>query len=133
MKFLSATRLLFAAILAASSGASAADYAWDGGDTNDSLWGSLSNWAGDPSSPPVTGDSLFFSGQVRTITTNNLPADTFFTDVEFSNPINTNFSLNGNRFGVTGDIISRNGSGNFVYSINADPYRFFTGVYKQLS
>src|SRR4051812_41338142 len=84
----------------------ATDSIWNGGGTPDGNWQNANNWGG---IAPLALDSLFFDGNVQTLTTNNFPANTIFANLTFSGSADT-FKLYGNSLVLT------NGSDNGVGS-----------------
>jgi autotransporter-associated beta strand protein len=67
---------------------------WDGGGSTNN-WSEAANWVGDVA--PQPGEKLVFTGTVRQSNTNNFPADTSFTSLEFAVH---GFSVSGNRLAL---------------------------------
>ena len=80
-----------------------ADRTWDGGGDN-SNWNTPLNWDGDTAEPSA-GDRLFFDGALRTSNTNDLAAGTAFSGIIFNSGAGA-FTLNGNPFTLTGDVVT---------------------------
>ena len=87
--------------------AHAAVFTWNGGGT-DNNWQTGANWTN--TIPPATDGSasLNFSGAARTMTTNNITADTVFTGISFANDNSSGktnaFTLSGNRITLGGNV-----------------------------
>lgn len=79
---------------------------WDGG-AADNDWSTAANWVGDQA--PAPGDPLVFSGNVRTTPSNNFPAGTSFTGIEFD-ALASAFTLTGNSMVLGGSIVNSSGS-----------------------
>jgi len=89
-------------ILFASTMAHAAVKSWDGGGA-DANWRTAANW--DDNVMPLTGDSLVFTGAVRTAAVNNFGLSTNFTGITFGSTA-SEFTLSGNQVRFTGSIIN---------------------------
>jgi hypothetical protein len=72
---------------------------WDGGDVDDNLWTSATNWVGDVA--PVEGDYLVFAGSTRLTPNNDFANETSFGSITFSLGAG-NFTLSGNNFIIYG-------------------------------
>jgi len=75
----------------------------------DNNWGTAGNWAvSSANQPPVSGDSLIFSGSTQTTANNNLSAFSF-GGLTFS-PVAGAFSLTGNALTLTGSLLDNSPS-----------------------
>lgn len=73
---------------------------WDGGGA-DANWRTAANW--DADAMPLVGDSLVFTGAVRTAAANNFGITTNFTGITFGSNASA-FTLSGNQVRLTGGI-----------------------------
>ena len=73
---------------------------WDGGGA-DANWRTAANW--DANAMPLVGDSLVFTGAVRTAAVNNFGIATNFTGITFGSNASA-FTLSGNQVRLTGGI-----------------------------
>ncbi len=88
---------------------------WSGGGTNGD-WNTSENW----NTLPTTNSPLVFTGGTRLTSTNNFAVDTAFNGITFTNTTG-DFSLNGNRLVLNGDIIARSpSSGEASHTITTD-------------
>ncbi|MEM6278322.1 MAG: autotransporter-associated beta strand repeat-containing protein [Verrucomicrobiota bacterium] len=80
---------------------------WDGGGS-DSNWTTGDNW----DTPAVAGDTLVFLGTNDTSTFNDFGDNTDFAGIQFTNTsAGENFTLDGNTFDLTGNIVSTAATG----------------------
>jgi fibronectin-binding autotransporter adhesin len=77
--------------------------AWDGGDADDNLWSSGTNWLGD--SAPAANAELRFDTGLRLSNTNDLGASLRFAGVVFEDGAGA-FTLSGDAIDLTGAIIN---------------------------
>jgi fibronectin-binding autotransporter adhesin len=88
---------------------------WSGGGTNGD-WNTSENW----NTLPTINSPLVFTGGTRLTSTNNFAVDTAFNGITFTNTTG-DFSLNGNRLVLNGDIIARSpSSGEASHTITTD-------------
>jgi fibronectin-binding autotransporter adhesin len=103
LKFAATAFTCCALLIVYSASVVAADRIWDGGGANDS-WSTPANWDGDLTAP-VGSDTLTFDGSLRLAPTNNLTADTIFTQLTFA-PTAGSFTLGGNEITLGGNIVN---------------------------
>jgi autotransporter-associated beta strand protein len=108
--------LLAGSALLAVSTAHAAVIDWDGGDVDDSNWGSGDNWVGN-AVPTWATDTIRFSGNTRNAAVNNLAADSLIGPIRF---INDGSAGKTNAFTLSGARITLNG--------NIDTFAMTTGT-----
>jgi len=103
------TRLLPVLAFGLAIASQAAVFTWNGGGS-DNNWQTGANWTNSVSPATDGTASLTFSGNTRTVTTNNITADTVFTAISFVNDNSSGktnaFTLSGNRLTLGGNISS---------------------------
>lgn len=109
---------------------------WDGGGANNNMTNGV-NW--DNNTAPVAGDDLHFAGSTRLTPNNDFAADTSFASITFDSGAG-NFSLDGNRLTLTGDITNNSSNqeailndiilsaGNHVFNAASGIIAFSTSV-----
>jgi len=96
----------FVCIMLAPNWVMGATRAWDGGG-NDGNWTNRFNWDGDNSL--AAGDGLVFpAGAARVTVTNNFPANTTFSSIQFSG---SGYAVHGNAFTLLNGVVAQHASG----------------------
>ncbi len=91
------------ALMAMTGASQAAISTWTGsGDNNN--WMNPLNWSGNAA--PVAGNSLLFTGNLRTDAVNNFAGGTSFTGITFDTSASASFTLSGNGIFMGGNIVN---------------------------
>ena len=79
----------------------ATTFTWDGGDVDDNLWTSATNWVGDVAPIGNGAENLIFAGSTRLTPSNDFTANTSFASLSFASGAG-NFSLSGSAIILNG-------------------------------
>ncbi|GAT31901.1 PEP-CTERM protein-sorting domain-containing protein [Terrimicrobium sacchariphilum] len=91
------------ALMVMTGASHAATSTWVGSGDN-SNWMNPQNWSG--GSAPVAGNSLLFTGNLRTDPVNNFTGGTSFAGITFGASASASFTISGNGIFLTGDVVN---------------------------